>query len=86
MLIIGEKLNSARKQVREMIENRDVKSIQDLAKTQVEGGAEMLDVNSSAASGDKEENMEWLVKTVQEAVDVPLCIDSPNAEEIEKGL
>ena len=86
MLIIGEKLNSARKKVREMIENRDVKSIQDLAKKQVEGGADMLDVNSSAASGDKEENMEWLVKTVQEVVDVPLCIDSPNAEEIEKGL
>ncbi len=35
MLIIGEKLNSARKKVREMIENRDVKSIQDLAKKQV---------------------------------------------------
>ena len=44
MLIIGEKLNSARKKVREMIENRDIKSIQDLAKKQVEGGAEMLDV------------------------------------------
>ncbi len=58
MLIIGEKLNSARKQVREMIENRDVKSIQDLAKKQVEGGADILDVNSSAASGNKEENME----------------------------
>jgi 5-methyltetrahydrofolate--homocysteine methyltransferase len=86
MLIIGEKLNSARKKVREMIENRDVKYIQYLAKEQVEGGAEMLDVNSSAASGDKEENMEWLVKTVQEVVNIPLCIDSPNAEEIEKGL
>ena len=86
MLIIGEKLNSARKQVREMIENRDVESIQDLAKKQVEGGAKMLDINSSAASGNKEENMEWLVKTVQGAVDVPLCIDSSNAEEIEKGL
>lgn len=86
MIIIGEKLNSARKKVREMIENRDIKSIQDLAKKQVEGGADILDVNSSAASGNKEENMEWLVKTVQEVVDVPLCIDSPNAEEIEKGL
>jgi 5-methyltetrahydrofolate--homocysteine methyltransferase len=30
--------------------------------------------------------MEWLVRTVQEAVDVPLCIDSPHAGEIEKGL
>ena len=86
MLIIGEKLNSARKKVREMIENRDVKSIQELAKKQVEGGADILDVNSSAASGNKEENMEWLVKTVQEVVNIPLCIDSPNAEEIEKGL
>ena len=86
MFIIGEKLNSTRKKVREMIENRDAKSIQDLAKKQVEGGAEMLDVNSSAAKGDKEENIEWLVKTVQEAVDVPLCIDSPNAKEIERGL
>ena len=86
MIIIGEKLNSARKKVREMIENRDIKSIQGLAKKQVDCGADMLDVNSSAASGDKEENMEWLVKTVQEAVNVPLCIDSPSAEEIEKGL
>lgn len=86
MIIIGEKLNSARKKVREIIENRDIKSIQDLAEKQVEGGADILDVNSSAASGNKEENMEWLVKTVQEVVDVPLCIDSPNAEEIEKGL
>lgn len=86
MLIIGEKLNSTRKKVRDMIENRNVKSIQDLAMKQVESGADILDVNSSAASGDKIENMKWLVKKVQEAVDVPLCIDSPNAEEIEKGL
>lgn len=86
MLIIGEKLNSTRKKVREMIESRNVKSIQELAKKQVGAGADVLDVNSSAASGDKLENIEWLVRTVQDAVDVPLCIDSPNAEEIEKGL
>jgi len=86
MFIIGEKLNSTRKKVREMIENKDVKSIHDLATKQVEGGADILDVNSSAASGDKIENMEWLVKTVQEVVSIPLCIDSPNAEEIERGL
>ena len=86
MLVIGEKLNSTRKNVREIIENKDVKSIQDLAIKQVEGGADILDVNSSAAAGDKEENMEWLVKTVQEVVNIPLCIDSPNAEEIERGL
>lgn len=86
MFIIGEKLNSTRKKVREMIENRDVKSVQDLARQQVEAGAEILDVNSSAAGGNKDENMEWLARTVQKVVNVPLCIDSPNADEIEKGL
>ncbi|MDD3656543.1 MAG: methyltetrahydrofolate cobalamin methyltransferase [Atribacterota bacterium] len=86
MLIIGEKLNSTRERVRKMIENRDVKSIQELARKQVEGGANILDVNASAASGNSKENMKWLVKTVQEVAAVPLCIDSPNAEEIEKGL
>ncbi len=86
MLIIGEKLNSTRERVRKMIESRDVKSVQDLARQQVEGGAHILDVNVSAASGNREENMEWLVRTVQEAVNVPLCIDSPNAQEIERGL
>jgi len=86
MLIIGEKLNSTREKVREMIERRDSELIKDLAIRQVEGGADILDVNSSAASGNPEENIEWLVSTVQEAVAVPLCIDSPNVEEIEKGL
>ncbi|MFZ2329995.1 MAG: methyltetrahydrofolate cobalamin methyltransferase [Atribacterota bacterium] len=86
MLIIGEKLNSTRKSVKEMIENRDIESVQELARIQVEGGARMLDINSSTASGDREENMKWLVRTVQKVVKVPLCIDSPDAREIEKGL
>jgi len=54
MLIIGEKLNSTRKKVKEMIENRDQKAVQDLARKQVEAGAEMLDVNASAAEGNRE--------------------------------
>ncbi len=86
MLIIGEKLNSTRKSVKEMIENRDIESVQKLARIQVESGAKMLDINSSAAGGDREENMKWLVRTVQEATKIPLCIDSPDAGEIEKGL
>lgn len=35
---------------------------------------------------DEVETMEWLVNTVQEAVQVPLCIDSPNPLAIEAGL
>lgn len=86
MLVIGEKLNSTRKKIRGMIEKRDKESIHDLARKQVEAGAEILDVNSSNAGGDKIDNIKWLVKITQEVADLPLCIDSPDADEIEKGL
>ena len=86
MLIIGEKINSTSERVKKMVEIKDKVSIQELARKQVGEGAEVLDVNSSVANGNREENIEWLVRTVQEVVTVPLCIDSPNAREIERGL
>ena len=30
--------------------------------------------------------LEWLVNTVQEVVDVPLCIDTPNSKALERAL
>jgi len=85
MLIIGEKLNSAIPSVREAIKNRDVAFVQDLARRQVEGGAHYIDVNT--AQGNNEiEDMEWIVGVVQEAVDVPLCIDTVDAKVAAKGL
>lgn len=85
VLIIGEKLNSAIPSVREAIKNKDVAFVQDLARRQVEGGAHYIDVNT--AQGDNEhEDMEWIVRVVQEAVQVPLCIDTTDAEVAEIGL
>jgi 5-methyltetrahydrofolate--homocysteine methyltransferase len=86
MLIIGEKINSSRKDIKEMVENKNKEFIQELARKQVEGGAQMLDLNIGTIRKGEPEDMKWLVKTVQEAVDVPLCIDSPNHEAIEAGL
>lgn len=85
MLIIGEKLNSAIPSVREAIKNRDVQFVQELARKQAECGAHFIDVNT--AQGNNElDDMEWIVKTVQEVVDTPLCIDTVDAEVAEKGL
>ena len=86
MLIIGEKINSSRKDIKEMVENKNKEFIQKLAQKQVEGGAQMLDLNIGTIRKGEPEDMKWLIKTVQEAVDVPLCIDSPNHEAIEAGL
>ena len=85
MLVIGEKLNSAIPAVREAIRGRDGAFVQELARRQVEAGASFLDVNT--AQGNNEvEDMEWLVRTVQEAVDVPLCIDSVNPEAVKRAF
>lgn len=86
MLIIGEKINSSRKDIKNMVEGKNKEFIQELAQKQVEGGAQMLDLNIGTIRKSEPKDIKWLVKTVQEAVDVPLCIDSPNHEAIKAGL
>jgi 5-methyltetrahydrofolate corrinoid/iron sulfur protein methyltransferase len=86
MLLIGERINVITKAQREAMLNRDPKPIQDIARAQVEGGANMLDVNIGPAEDDGPALMDWIVKTVQEVVQVPLCLDTTNLEAIRAGL
>lgn len=78
MLIVGEKINGTRKEVREGIVARDVNFVQDLARSQVDAGANYLDVNAGTNPDREPEDLVWLVETVQAAVAVPLCLDSAN--------
>lgn len=86
MIIIGEKINSTLKAIRPAMENYDAAAIQDLAKRQYEAGATYIDLNAGMFINDEPERLEWLVKTVQEVVDAPLAIDSPNPLALAKGL
>ena len=86
MIIIGEKINTSIKAVRPAVENMDTEAIQQLARKQSEAGAQYIDVNCGTFPNKEVELMEWLVKTVQEATDLPLCIDSPNPEALEAAL
>ena len=80
MLIIGEKINGTRKQVGAAIRQRDTTLIERLALEQVEAGARYLDVNAGTGPEREAEEQVWLIQTVQKTVDVPLCLDSPNAD------
>jgi len=86
MIVIGELINTSRDEVEPAVKERDVEFIQGLAKRQEEAGADYIDVNCGTLIKEEPEALEWLVKTVQEVVDVPLCIDSPNPEAIKRGL
>ena len=82
MEIIGEKINTTRKDVGKAVRERDAVFIQELARKQAEGGATFLDVNSGLALYPEEEaeDFAWLVPLIQKAVDLPLCIDSGRSQ------
>lgn len=86
LIIIGEKINTSRKAIRPAVEAKDAAAIKDLAKKQVEAGAHYIDVNCGTFPYEEPELLEWLVNTVQEVVDVPLCIDTPNPKALERAL
>jgi cobalamin-dependent methionine synthase I len=86
MMIIGEKINGSRSQVARAIAERDRKFIIDLAESQVAGGVDFLDVNAGTSPDRETQDLVWLVRTVQEAVDVPLCLDSPNPQPLSFAL
>ncbi len=76
MQIIGEKINGTRKQVAQAVATRDAEFIQNLARRQVDAGAHFLDINAGTHPGREPDDLVWLIQTVQEVVDVPLCLDS----------
>ena len=84
MIIIGEKINGTIPGVKKAIEARDEDYIRDLAVRQAEAGADYIDVCAGTAPEKEAETLTWLMELVQEAVDKPLCIDSPNVKTIEK--
>jgi 5-methyltetrahydrofolate--homocysteine methyltransferase len=86
MFIIGERINSTRKHIREAVLRSDTDYIKAEAIKQVEAGAHMLDVNGGI-TGREVELLPWLVNVVQDSVgDVPLCLDSADPEALRAAL
>jgi len=86
MIIVGELINASRKKIGTAIENQDKDTIQQIAVQQFENGANYIDVNAGVFVGKEAEYLKWLVTTVQEVVDTPCCIDSPDPKAIEAAL
>jgi len=83
MLIVGELINSSRKPIKAAVEAQDAEEIQKIAKDQHDHGADFIDVNAGTFVGKESEYMQWLIQTVQETVEAPCCIDSPDPKVVE---
>ena len=86
MILIAESINIMSKTIGPAIREKNPKPIQELAVKQIEGGANILDLNLGPARKEGDAMMEWLVKTVQEVTDMPLSLDTTNPIAMEAGL
>ncbi len=86
MIIVGERINGTRARVREAVVARDAEYIGEEAMRQAEAGAAYIDLNAGTDPQREPDDLVWLVKTAQEVVDRPLCIDSPNVEALQAGI
>jgi 5-methyltetrahydrofolate--homocysteine methyltransferase len=85
--VIGERINpTGRKQFAEDLRAGELSTVTHDAVAQVEAGADMVDVNAGIPLVDESELLKAMLRTVQAAVDVPICIDSSVIEALEAGL
>jgi 5-methyltetrahydrofolate--homocysteine methyltransferase len=87
VVIIGESINpTRRKRLVESLSNRDFEYVLQLANSQLNAGADLLDVNVGFPGVDDVSLLPETVKAIQDSIDVPLCLDSPNPKAIEAAL
>jgi cobalamin-dependent methionine synthase I len=86
MILIGESIHIISKEVNDAVKERNPKVIQELAKTQADGGADYIDLNLGPAKRDPEEVTSWLVNTIQGVTDLPISVDTLNPVAMEAGL
>jgi 5-methyltetrahydrofolate--homocysteine methyltransferase len=85
--VIGERINpTGRKKFAEDLRAGELSTVTHDAVAQVEAGADMVDVNAGIPLVDESELLKAMLRTVQAAVDVPICIDSSVIEALEAGL
>jgi 5-methyltetrahydrofolate--homocysteine methyltransferase len=85
--LIGERINpTGRRIFQEQLRAGDLSAIERDVKAQVEGGADVLDVNMGVPLTDEPELLAKAITMVQELTDLPICIDSSVVEALEAGL
>jgi cobalamin-dependent methionine synthase I len=86
VIIVGEKINSSRKSIAKALEQRDAEFIGVVAHEQARAGAHYIDVNAGTYLDEEVDYLCWLVEAVQSAVDLPLCLDSPNPKALSEAI
>jgi 5-methyltetrahydrofolate--homocysteine methyltransferase len=86
-VLIGERINpTGKKKLAEALKAGDLEIVRREALTQVEAGADIIDVNVGTFGVDEVTLLPKAVREVMASVDVPLCLDSSNPDALEAAL
>jgi 5-methyltetrahydrofolate--homocysteine methyltransferase len=87
VIIIGECINpTRRKKLVSTLQEGNFDYVLELAKSQIDSMADILDVNVGFPGVDDVKLLPETVEQLQNHFDVPLCLDSPNPKAIEAAL
>ncbi len=85
--LIGERINpTGRRIFQEQLRAGDLSAIERDVRAQVEGGADVLDVNMGVPLADEADLLAKAIRMMQQLTDKPICIDSSVVEALEAGL
>lgn len=86
-VLIGERINpSGKKKMAEALRAGNLDIIVQEARAQAAAGADIIDVNVNTLGVDELTMLPQAVQAVMAAVEVPLCLDSPNPESLAAAL
>lgn len=86
-VMIGERINpTGRKLFSKELKEKNYWRVKKEALSQVEAGAQVLDVNVGVPLADEPEIMSEVIPLIQSLTDAPLCIDSSIVEALESGI
>ena len=86
-LVIGERINpTGKKKLQEELRSGKLDIVTEMAESQTEHGADILDINMGTNGIDELEMMKKAIYSVVSVTDLPLCIDSSHIDVIEAAL
>ncbi len=87
LAIIGEKINpTGRKKLAAALLAGDLEYVRQLAQSQLDAGADILDVNVGVPGVDEPALMRTVVSMLAETFDMPFCLDSADPKTLAAGL
>lgn len=86
VLAIAESINIMGTRSGSAMKERNPGPVQEMAREEAAAGAAYLDLNIGPARKDGTELLPWVVQTVEEASDLPLCLDTTNTDAMAAGF